>query len=148
MCALHIDACVVPLARACQDPTLFCSAFKKSRFFMFTRREPEEPDADDQVGRDVFNEKPSKEDLALAEREARGPLPRLATINTSYGEIRLKLFPDECPKVAAPLWLRGRAGRAYHSSRRARACERVSHARASRRRTRAGGARALLGARA
>jgi len=26
-------------------------------------------------------------------------LPREATINTSYGEIRLKLFPDECPKT-------------------------------------------------
>ena len=48
---------------------------------------------------DVFNEKPSKEDLALAEREAKGPLPRMATINTSYGEVRLKLFPDECPKT-------------------------------------------------
>ena len=81
------------------DPTLFCAAFKKSRFYLFTRREPTEPDGDDQVGRDIFNEKPSKEDLALAEREAKGPLPRLATINTSYGEIRLKLFPDECPKT-------------------------------------------------
>lgn len=25
-----------------EDPTLFCVAFKKSRFFLFTRREPEE----------------------------------------------------------------------------------------------------------
>ena len=81
------------------DPTIFCAAFKKSRFFLFSRREPEEPEGDDQLGRDVFNEKPSKEDLALAEREAKGPLPRVATINTSYGEIRLKLFPDECPKT-------------------------------------------------
>ena len=31
------------------DPTLFCAAFKKSRFFLFTRREPEDPDGDDQV---------------------------------------------------------------------------------------------------
>merc|ERR1712216_886162 len=28
-----------------------------------------------------------------------GPLPREACINTSYGEIRLRLFPDECPKT-------------------------------------------------
>lgn len=82
-----------------EDPTLFCAAFKKSRFYLFTRREPAEPEGDDQQGRDIFNEKPSKEDLALAEREAKGPLPRIATINTSYGEIRLKLFPDECPKT-------------------------------------------------
>ena len=32
-----------------EDPTLFCAAFKKSRFFLFTRREPEDPDGDDQV---------------------------------------------------------------------------------------------------
>ena len=32
-----------------EDPTLFCAAFKKSRFFLFTRREPADPDADDQV---------------------------------------------------------------------------------------------------
>ncbi|KAL1521995.1 hypothetical protein AB1Y20_021640 [Prymnesium parvum] len=82
-----------------EDPTLFCCAFKRSRFYMFTLREPEEPDGDDQMGRDVFNEKPSKEDLALAAREAKGPLPRMATLNTSYGEIRIKLFPDECPRT-------------------------------------------------
>lgn len=82
-----------------EDPTLFCAAFKKSRFYLFSRREPVDPEGDEQVGRDVFNEKPSKDDLALAEREARGPLPRLACINTSYGEVRLRLFPDECPKT-------------------------------------------------
>jgi len=81
------------------DPTLFCAAFKKNRFYLFTRREPDEPDGDAQLGRDVFNEKPSKEDLLLAEREAKGPLPREACVNTSYGEIRVKLFPDECPKT-------------------------------------------------
>ena len=81
------------------DPTLFCAAFKRSRFYLFSRREPDEPEGDEQLGRDVFNEKPSKEDLALAEREARGPLPRTACINTSYGEIRLRLFPEECPKT-------------------------------------------------
>jgi len=81
------------------DPTLLCCAFKKSRFYLFSRREPEDAEGDDQLGRDVFNEKPSKEDLALAEREAKGPLPREACINTSYGEIRLRLFPDECPKT-------------------------------------------------
>ena len=26
-------------------------------------------------------------------------LPRAATLNTTYGEVRLKLFPDECPKT-------------------------------------------------
>lgn len=47
------------------DPTIVCTAYKKNRFYLFSRREPEEkgtPDAD----RDVFNEKPSKEDIISA----------------------------------------------------------------------------------
>jgi len=43
---------------------------------------------DDSVGRDVFNEKPSADDLALLQAAAKGPLPRSACINTSYGEVR------------------------------------------------------------
>ena len=82
-----------------EDPTLICCAFKRGRFYLFSNRDPAEPDADDQVGRDVFNEKPSKEDLALAQREAKGPLPRMACVNTSYGEVHIKLFPEECPKT-------------------------------------------------
>ena len=81
------------------DPTLFCAAFKRSRFYLFSSREPLDPEGDDQAGRDVFNEKPSKEDLELAARSTTGPLPRLACINTSYGEVRIRLFPDECPKT-------------------------------------------------
>ena len=56
-----------------EDPMLICGAFKRNRFYCFSTREPAEPDADDQVGRDVFNEKPSREDLALAQKEARRP---------------------------------------------------------------------------
>lgn len=47
------------------DPTLFCTAYKKNRFYMFSRRSPDDiksPDAD----RDIFNEKPSKEDIISA----------------------------------------------------------------------------------
>ena len=58
---------LVLLDFAGQDPTLFCCAFKKSRFFLFTRREPEEPEGDMEMGRDVFNEKPSKEVRAPSE---------------------------------------------------------------------------------
>lgn len=42
------------------DPTLFCTAFKKPRFYLYSRRLPS--DIQD-VDRDVFNEKPSKEDI-------------------------------------------------------------------------------------
>ena len=42
------------------DPLLVCSAYKKNRFYIFSRREPvENPETN--IGRDVWNEKPSKE---------------------------------------------------------------------------------------
>nr|XP_002736396.1 PREDICTED: peptidylprolyl isomerase domain and WD repeat-containing protein 1-like [Saccoglossus kowalevskii] len=47
------------------DPTLFCTAFKKNRFFMFTRREPQDVKSAD-AERDVFNEKPTKEEVMAA----------------------------------------------------------------------------------
>lgn len=80
------------------DPTLFCTAFKKNRFYMFTRREPEDTKSAD-ADRDVFNEKPSKEDIISA-TEASG-VQRLydsAIIHTSLGDIHVQLF-KECAKT-------------------------------------------------
>ena len=104
-----------------EDPTLFCAAFKKSRFYLFSRREPEEPEAagaaaGEAQGRDVFNEKPSMEEIALLQREAVGPLPRVAIITTTYGEVQLRLFPDECPKTVENF--------ATHAVRHARGADR------------------------
>ena len=42
------------------DPTIFCTAFRKQRFYMYTKRLPSDLQDND---RDVFNEKPSKEDI-------------------------------------------------------------------------------------
>ncbi|CAI9301824.1 unnamed protein product [Lactuca saligna] len=47
------------------DPTLLCGAFKKHRIYLFSRREPEEPD-DATKGRDVFKEKPPPDELMAA----------------------------------------------------------------------------------
>ncbi|XWS28600.1 hypothetical protein CRYUN_Cryun25bG0084400 [Craigia yunnanensis] len=44
------------------DPTLLCCAFKKHRIYLFSQREPEEPE-DATKGRDVFNEKPPADEL-------------------------------------------------------------------------------------
>ncbi len=52
------------LKEADPDPTLFCTAYKKNRFYLFTTREPEETGGD--VGRDVFNEKPTREEQLTA----------------------------------------------------------------------------------
>ena len=55
--------------------------------------------------RDVFNEKPTLEEVGAAAIEGGGAdadteaLPRGAIIHTSKGDITLKMFPDECPKT-------------------------------------------------
>jgi len=48
-----------------QDPTLFCTAYKKNRFYLFSRREADENKSAENE-RDVFNEKPSKEEIVAA----------------------------------------------------------------------------------
>ena len=47
------------------DPTIFCTAYKKNRFYLFTTRDADNPKASSS-DRDVFNEKPSKEDIIAA----------------------------------------------------------------------------------
>jgi len=76
------------------DPTLLCTAYKKHRLYLFSKREPEEPDEDLlHSGRDVFNERPPKEEQAIATKtKATG---QFATIHTTLGDIHLTLFPNE-----------------------------------------------------
>ena len=47
------------------DSTLFATSFKKNRFYLFTRRDPDDSKAPG-TERDIFNEKPSKEDMIAA----------------------------------------------------------------------------------
>lgn len=91
---------------------------RKQRFYLYTRRLPS--DLQD-IDRDVFNEKPSKEDI-IAVPEGQGDsylflcfkecsltcsdrllgiqkLYNSATLHTSRGDIHLKLFATECPKT-------------------------------------------------
>ena len=52
--------------------------------------------------RDVFNEKPTADELVPVEDDggaAAATLPRGAIIHTTRGDIWVRLFPDECPKV-------------------------------------------------
>ncbi|CAD7966445.1 unnamed protein product [Amoebophrya sp. A120] len=82
------------------DPTLFATSFRKNRFFLFTKRDPEDDLGEDEVGRDVFNELPSKEEQALAVSAADTVrLGREAIISTSFGDIVISLFFNECPKT-------------------------------------------------
>lgn len=83
------------------DPTLIACAFKKKRFYMFSRREPAEA-TDANTGRDVWNEKPSRAEQESAIAASLGDqniLGQQATLITTMGDIVFKLFPAECPKT-------------------------------------------------
>ncbi|KAF7314316.1 Peptidyl-prolyl cis-trans isomerase [Mycena kentingensis (nom. inval.)] len=84
-----------------RDPTLFCTGYKRSRFYMFTRSEPGSDHASGD--RDVFNEKPTREEQNVATSTAlpSGPSPvaNAATIHTTMGDIHLRLFPQQAPKA-------------------------------------------------
>lgn len=54
------------------DPTLIATAFRKNRFYLFTKRDATDTRSAD-ADRDVFNEKPSKEDI-IAATEAGGKI--------------------------------------------------------------------------
>jgi peptidylprolyl isomerase domain and WD repeat-containing protein 1 len=77
------------------EPTLLCTAFKKQRFYCFTKREP---DTENQSNRDIFNEKPSREEQTLA--AANENTARLGTnciMHTTFGDIYIRLFPEFAP---------------------------------------------------
>lgn len=81
------------------DPCLLAIAYKKSRFFIFSQREPEEELKISTVKRDIYNEKPTKQEIQETNEEDRKQLPTQAIIDTSLGEIHLRLYPNECPKT-------------------------------------------------
>jgi len=89
------------------DPLLFCTAFKKQRFYVFSRREPVEAESAEQ-GRDVFNEKPTEEKIAT---QTLAPLlPTNAVLHTTKGDIHIKLFGEECPKTVENFTTHSRNG--------------------------------------
>ncbi|KAH1002583.1 peptidylprolyl isomerase domain and WD repeat-containing protein 1 [Dendroctonus ponderosae] len=96
---LEMEASNNPTLEAVQpDPTLVCTAYKKSRFYLFSRREPDDFGGDQD--RDIFNEKPSKEDtMSATENPAVQRLYENATIHTVFGDVHIKLFMKDCPKT-------------------------------------------------
>lgn len=97
-----------PMANAKVEtyPTLFCSAYKRSRFYLFTRDEPEHDPASRLGGneRDVFNERPTREERAIAgtapgAKAAAKPTVSAATVHTTVGDIPIQLFPELVPKT-------------------------------------------------
>ncbi|KAI3382452.1 hypothetical protein SNEBB_006692 [Seison nebaliae] len=80
------------------DPVIFATAYKKARFYLFTKRLPWDKAGDE---RDIFNEKPQRKDLALFQKNSLKDtqLETIATLHTSFGDIRVKLFATQCPKT-------------------------------------------------
>lgn len=86
------------------DPMLFCTGYKRNRFYMFARYGPESDPTSKLTGsdRDVFNEKPTREEQAVATAAAPAR-PRqtasTAVLHTTMGDIHLRLFPAHVPRT-------------------------------------------------
>ncbi|XP_017147526.1 peptidylprolyl isomerase domain and WD repeat-containing protein 1 isoform X2 [Drosophila miranda] len=79
------------------DPTAFCTGYKKNRFYLYSRRLPS--DLQD-VDRDIFNEKPSKEDIiAMPEATVVQRIYENVVLHTTKGDVHIKLFFKEVPKT-------------------------------------------------
>ncbi|KIY62048.1 peptidyl-prolyl cis-trans isomerase [Cylindrobasidium torrendii FP15055 ss-10] len=98
--AMAASANPILAERAQRDPSLFSTAYKRGRFYIFTRSEPDHKDGD----RDVFNEKPTREEqnVALAPSgnlSSQSALAHSATMHTTMGDIHMRLFPQQAPKA-------------------------------------------------
>ncbi|KAK3408173.1 hypothetical protein EUGRSUZ_J00463 [Eucalyptus grandis] len=79
------------------DPTLLCCASKKHRIYLFSWREPEEPE-DARKGRDVSNEKPPADELLAVSDTGKSvttSLPNNVILHTTMGDIHMRLYPEE-----------------------------------------------------
>ncbi|KAJ3242477.1 hypothetical protein HDU81_003185 [Chytriomyces hyalinus] len=81
------------------DPTIFATAYKRNRFYILTRREPDSGE-NTAISRDIFNEKPSREEQTVASAtNVKASLGSQAILHTSYGDIFVRLFPEHAPKA-------------------------------------------------
>ena len=80
------------------DPCMFVTSYKKPRFFIFSKRKPIEVDKKGH-SRDVFNEKPLKEDLIALEGAKNANIANKVILCTSMGDIFIRLFTQETPKT-------------------------------------------------
>lgn len=91
------------------DPILFCTAFKKNRFYLFSSREP--MDKNEEKDRDIFNEKPTNEEIVSAAQDVSySRTSDNAVIHTTMGDIHITLFHKECPKTVENFCVHSRNG--------------------------------------
>lgn len=78
---------------------------------MFTKRHPDDNNKNGDTDRDVFNEKPSKEDVISAtESSGFQRVYENAIIHTEMGDIHIKLFVKEAPKTCENFCVHSKEG--------------------------------------
>merc|ERR1711871_141213 len=77
------------------DPTIYCSSFRRRRFYCFSRRRPDE----NVSSRDVYNEKPTNFEKLTEEQSYLKHIANEVILTTSFGDINIKLFLHECPRT-------------------------------------------------
>ncbi|KAJ2655817.1 Peptidyl-prolyl cis-trans isomerase cyp15 [Coemansia sp. RSA 1199] len=88
----------IALSQDSNGPILFCTGVKRNRFYMFTNEEPDHTGQGSD--RDVFNERPTREEASLAVRSSTQKVTaHNAVLHTTLGDIRVVLFPDHAPKA-------------------------------------------------
>ena len=93
------------------DPLLIASAYKSNRFFVFSKNEP-----DNKLKRDIMNEDIDelKNKAAINAKNEKAKdiidLPEKAVIDTTKGEIFIKLYVNECPKTTKNFITLGKRG--------------------------------------
>ncbi|ETB56865.1 hypothetical protein YYC_05233 [Plasmodium yoelii 17X] len=87
------------------DCALFCTVYKKARFYIFTKKIINEHELDE---RDIYNEQPNKNELSSLlstksieniEKNNNTKTPKSAIIYTTMGEIHISFFYKECKKT-------------------------------------------------
>lgn len=91
------------------DPTIYCTSFKKRRFYCFSTRPPDEATE----ARDVLNEMPTEEERASALDSTlvtNTAIAKEAILRTSIGDVHIKLFGTECPRTVENFTTHARNG--------------------------------------
>lgn len=101
-----------PNLSSCEaDPTVVATAFKKNRFYLFSKRNPDDAKEGAIVDRDVFNERPSREDmLAATEAPLQERLFERCCIHTSMGDIHCRLFIKQTPRTVENFCVHAKKG--------------------------------------
>ena len=84
--------------RKSADPTIYCTSFKRPRFYIFSRRSPEIGPENDIV-RDIINEKMNKDDHNIEKELKLTEKKNEVVFNTTLGDIHFLLFLEDCPKT-------------------------------------------------